>query len=172
MRYALLFFIASALHGEIQNVLLQFNPVNCQRGCTDLLAKQFRRISGIQDVSISPQQGLVTLKYAPNAAFAFQPINVAVRTVGPNLEWIQLTVRGTVEVSGNRAILTSIGDNNRFQIIAPGQQSPQGINVEYNIASHTLNSSQLAMLSDLLRKRRWWSSQAPFSSRRGRPPTT
>ncbi len=149
MRTLLILLFSASLHAELQSVTLQFNTVSCTRSCHDLLAKQLRRIGGVQNVEINPSQGLINLSYAPGVPFSFPPINTAVRVAGPNLEWIQLSVRGRVEVSGNRATLISLGDNSHFEILSPGGPPGNGRYVEFNSANHVLNPTQIAQLSEL-----------------------
>jgi hypothetical protein len=168
MKFFLLFILSVTLNAEIQSVRLQFNPVACQANCGNLLIKYLQRVQGVENVAIDPRQGVVKLTYAPGSLFSFSQINTAVRSVGPNLEWIELVVKGQVEVTGKAAFLVS--DKNRFEILSAGGPQGNGRFVEFNRASHNLNQEQLEQLLLIANKKETVEITGPLFQPERSPP--
>lgn len=121
--FALLFLVALPLNGEIISVSVQWRGFSCNTTCVQMLEQSLRTTPGVASVAIHPTESMATMGWMPNVPFTSQPIQLALRRVGPGIDVIQVKVRGTIQVQNNGIWLLSSGDNTPFLLLGlpPGQ---------------------------------------------------
>jgi hypothetical protein len=112
------------------------------------LEKEFRKVPGIREFYLNQGGGSAVINWRENYPFSFSDINVPMRLVGLSVRDIHIRVRGTLSHDANSVMLTSIGDNSRFQLLnpvisTPGQQAPV-----FNLAARQLTPELRQQLLD------------------------
>lgn len=114
----ILLFVSS-LQAEIEQISFTWRAAECQAGCDTLLKKELGKIYGVSEVQVDLAAGQATLKWKPNVAFSFYPINTAIRMVGPHMRNLRAKVRGKIKHDTNNVKLISEGDSTEFYLINP-----------------------------------------------------
>lgn len=130
-----IFFILIALHGyaEVSQVTIKWlNPVICQQGCINDMAKQFGSMNGAAEVILNQGAGQVDIRWKPRVQFSYYPLNTAMRLVGPSIHDIHMKVRGTITHNSNTFTLESLGDNTRFLLLGPVEPNMNQYTVVHN----------------------------------------
>lgn len=152
----------SSLLAEIEAVDISWRPLNCQTNCPRLLEQQFRKIPGVQEISINPSTGHATLKWKPNSPFAYSSINVAMRLVGLSFTDLRLRVRGTLQYTHNTVTITSIGDNTRFDLLNPVIPEITKQAAQYNLEARRLKPALYQKLVDAAEKKQIATIEGPL----------
>lgn len=137
------------VYGEIQRVVLAWNPEICRNLCIGPLQRQLEGVAGISQMTLNGENGTADLLWKPNVPFSIAPLNTAARVIGLRLRDIRVRVRGTVQRSGNDYHLVSIGDNTSFLLL--GHVPPAtGTFFPRNFASHPLSAGNIAQLDEAI----------------------
>ncbi len=122
-------FTAQAAVAEIVNVVVTYNKDLCDSRCNQLLERTFKKMEQTTEVSASP--GQILLKWEPNTKFTYHLVKRPMQMVGLSIDGIFVTVKGTAHVAGQKASITSLGDNTKFDLTsAPAPKGGQY--VQYN----------------------------------------
>ena len=125
---------------EIVDVVITFSDPLCNESCQELVARTYRGVSQVEDVTVSP--GQVLLQWRPDADFSYQMVSNPMRLVGLSIHGIFVTVRGNVRVDGQKATITSAGGTTTFNLTsAPAPRAGQY--VQFN------NPEAFQLLADL-----------------------
>jgi hypothetical protein len=111
-----LLFCASSLHSEIQTVEVKWEENSCRGGCIKLLEERLKETKEIKSFNFDAS-GKATIIWQQKEPFTFKTIRNPVQRAGANLSTVDIVVRGKVNVSHDKTILTSVGDNTRFILI-------------------------------------------------------
>ncbi len=132
---------------EIVTVTATWNPGICNEGCGKQLEKKLNAYGDIQKIELT--SGKVVMYWKPNAPFNYQALkrNFQAVGVGLNLEPFQIKVRGTLSTSGGDMVITSIGDNTRFNLIGPAPKSTSKYISRGALANHKLQGDLLDQLN-------------------------
>lgn len=144
----ILMTLGCPLFGEIERVTVTWNPQICIDACVREITKQLQRVSGIAEIVISQPQGQVDMRWKPKVPFSYDFVRNAVSGVGADIRDVRVQVRGTLIVTPAAVILESLGDNTRFVLLSPAQQSfyknvPQG-----NFDAHALAPQMRQQLAE------------------------
>lgn len=140
IRWLAMLFLPLTLHAEISKVSVKWlNPIICQDGCVKEMSKQFGTMNGAAEVIINQGNGQVDVRWKPRVAFSFAPINTAMRLVGPSINAVSVSVRGTVSHSGSTFVLDSLGDNTKFILLGPVDPSMTKYTVVHNTDNRPLS---------------------------------
>lgn len=139
------FFLHSAIYAQVEKVTITWRGILCEKICMSQLEGQFRRIPGVENVTM--YTGQADLKWRANFPFAFSPINTAMELLGITINDIRVTVRGTLQHRNDQVTLISSGDYTRFELLNPVKpqygQAPQ-----YNTAARSITRPLLQELID------------------------
>lgn len=114
-----LLVLSTPLQGEILRVDVQWRGLSCNLTCAQKLERRFLKIPGVSSVTLNAINQSAVLSWAPNQPFTFQAINLAMRSVGPTLDQLRVTVRGKILMQNNQFSIVSIGDNTSFLLLGP-----------------------------------------------------
>ena len=132
----------SFLQAEIESITIKWTPLLCQQSCIAGLEKQFRNINGVADVVMNQPAGMATLRWKPDVALTFPPINTAMSMIGLSINDLRVKVRGTISHDAKTVTLNSLGDNTRFLLMSPVTPKRFEMAEEFNPATHILSPSQ------------------------------
>lgn len=118
-----LLFAIPALQGEIVDIRVDWNNIQCQADCATQVERQFKRIKEASSVSVDAKGGTATLTWKADTRFSYQPIRAAFARVGIAMQSLRLTVRGTISSSGRNFYIHSLGDKSKFRLL--GTIQPQ-----------------------------------------------
>jgi len=107
------------LEAEITDVIVTWRAASCRSGCDKLLMQQFGKVYGIYSTDINLNAGQANIKWKPNVAFSFQPLDTAMRLVGPHINNVRLKVRGNIRHDPKNVKLISEGDGTEFYLLSP-----------------------------------------------------
>jgi hypothetical protein len=107
------------VYSSIESITIQWSSLFCKDQCIALLEKEFRKIRGVEQLSIDQEALQAVLVWKPNEPFQYSSINYAARAVGLSIRSIRIRVNGTITHSGDRFYLVSQGDNTRFELLNP-----------------------------------------------------
>jgi hypothetical protein len=134
-----LMLLPFSLNAEISKVTVKWlNPIICQEGCVNEMTKQFGTMNGAAEVIINQGGGQVDIRWKPRTIFSFAPLNTAMRLVGPSINAVNVSVRGTVSHSGNTFTLDSLGDNTKFILLGPVNPNMKQYTVVHNTDNRPL----------------------------------
>ena len=119
------------LASEIERITVKWEPLVCQASCVQGIVRQLAAVAGIAEILIQADQGVVNVRWKPRMPFSFDFISNAVAMIGPRILDARVQVRGTLLATGSAFILESLGDNTRFVLLSPAQQS-LNVNVPQN----------------------------------------
>lgn len=119
MLFAVLICVASYAQAEIESVVVTWRPGSCTLNCPKLLEEKFKKIQGIDQLSVDLAGSQAVIKWKKNARFSYSEFNTALRIVGLSMMDIRLRVRGTLQHTPNTVTLTSLGDGTRFELLNP-----------------------------------------------------
>lgn len=140
--YAIFFLklmICSSLYSEIEQITIRWVALRCQDTCGRLLEREFRKISGIQEIQIDLGSGQAILTWKENVPFQFTSINTAMHMVGLSMRDIRLKVTGSIKHMGNHIFIVSRGDNTHFDLVNPVVPHPTGQAAEFNRDARNLS---------------------------------
>lgn len=112
-------FTAPLLQAEITNVRVTWTAAECQTRCNKLLLAQFGKIYGVSSVDVNQAAGQANMQWKPNVRFSFQPIDAALRMIGPFPNDVRLKVRGRIQHDPANTKLISEGDGTVFYLLNP-----------------------------------------------------
>lgn len=135
-----------SLHSEIQEVTVFWTAFNCQQGCANLLIHEFSKVYGVQEVKMNGPMGQATLIWKPNIPFAFQPVDAAMRMVGPRTRAISVKVRGVIRHQMNIVKLISEGDGTEFYLLSPITPNLNQQVLNQSVFNHQLTPELLSQL--------------------------
>lgn len=115
--------VLSPLCAEIERITVLWNPQICLEPCVREITRQLRMVNGIAEIVISEAQGQADIRWKPKVPFSYDYIKTAFGIVGATIRDVRMQVRGTLTVSASTIILESLGDNTRFVLLGPAQQS-------------------------------------------------
>lgn len=134
----LLCTLSSSLNAEIERITIMWNPQVCLEGCVREITKQLQKVPGIAEILINQPQGQADMRWKPKSPFSFDFIRYAVGVVGAPIRDVRIQVRGTLIVTPAAVILESLGDNTKFVLLSPAQQSLYKNVPQRNFDSHVL----------------------------------
>lgn len=143
--YALIASVSflNPLVAEIETVVLKWDQGFCSRSCALGLERQLTAIRDVAEVKLDAPQDQATLRWKPNARFAFDPIDRATRQIGvpfgSDTNEIMITVRGTIRHTNREVTLISIGDGTVFTILSPPSSATGQSAILNNIQTLTLS---------------------------------
>ncbi|MBS4168232.1 hypothetical protein [Parachlamydia sp. AcF125] len=137
-----------SLQGEIQNVTLTWQNALCPPTCAELLLKEFQKVQGVEKASMNAAAGQLQLNWQPHTPFSFAPINAAMRTVGPRLSTIRLTVRGQIQTHQDKITLVSDRDGTVFNLVNRIAPMQNAYTEQYNIQNRAFPPPLLAELRE------------------------
>lgn len=141
--------LSLTLNAEISKVSVKWlNPSICQDGCVNDMAKQFGVMNGAAEVIINQGAGQVDIRWKPRTVFSYYQLNTAMRMVGPSINTITVSVRGTVSHSGNNFSLESLGDNTRFNLLGPVDPKMNQYTVTHNTDNRPISEDVRKKLLD------------------------
>lgn len=144
---AILTIAPLACQGEISKATVKWlNPGSCQESCITDMAKQFSAMNGAAEVILNQGAGQVDIRWKPRVPFSYYPINTAMRLVGPAINEIRASVRGTISHSSKTFILESLGDNTKFVLLGPVIPSMSQYTVTHNTDNRPLPAELQARL--------------------------
>lgn len=124
--------LKASLRSEVESITIRWTTILCESNCIKLLEREFRKIKGIDQISIDPGSGQATLIWKPNIPFQYTSVNYAMRMVGLSIRNIRIRVKGKITHSGERFYITSEGDYTRFELLNPIISDPRGVTAEFN----------------------------------------
>lgn len=130
--------LSNPLQAEIEKITLRWTAQLCQNSCTKLLENEFRKIHGVNEISIDQGSGQATLTWKEKVPFQYTSINTAMHMVGISLRDIRIRVKGTIKHSGDVFYILSEGDNTRFDLVNPVIPHANGQAAEFNAAARKL----------------------------------
>lgn len=122
----------TVLYSEIQNITLRWTNTSCQETCSRLLEKEFRKIQGMDQISIDTGSKQADLTWKENIPFQYTSLNTALHMVGLSPRDVRIRVRGRVKHNGNAFFIISEGDNTRFELMNPVVPNPGGVAPQFN----------------------------------------
>lgn len=125
------------LSAEIEKVILTWSSL-CTKQCAELLEKEFKKIRGVEAISINREAGVAEIKWKPNAPFAFSDLNIPTRLVGLSIRRVYLRVKGNITHDAKSVALISIGDYTRFDLLNPVVSEPLRQSPVNNLAARQL----------------------------------
>lgn len=134
--------IYSSLQAEIESITIKWTALECQQSCIAGLEKQFRNINGVADVVMNQPAGMATLRWKPDVALTFPPINTAMSMIGLSINILRVKVRGTISHDAKTVTLNSLGDNTRFLLMSPVTPKRYEMVEEFNPETHVLTPAQ------------------------------
>lgn len=146
--YLLLAMNASPLTAEIERVTVTWNAQICLDACVREIARQLQMINGIAEIVISQPQGQADLRWKPKSPFSYDFIKRSVEGAGAGIRDIRLQVRGTLVITPAAVLLESLGDNTRFVLLSPAQQSFYKNVPQINFDTHQLAPEMRQSLVD------------------------
>jgi hypothetical protein len=170
---AALFLLALAgnpLRGEIERVTVTWSAMQCQPSCIKQLEEQFRKIPGVEEVSMNQAAGQADLKWKKNAPFAFSPVNVAMELIGLTINDIRIKVHGALQHSGKRVTLVSTGDFTHFDLLNPVVPEVHGQAAQFNLAARGLGPELLKKLLDAEAEKKVATIEGPLLMPERSPP--
>lgn len=133
------------ISAEIERVTVKWlNPTICSDSCINDMAKQFGAIAGAAEVVLDQGAGQADVRWKPRAPFNFNPINTAMRLVGPSIHDVRVKVRGTISHASSTITLESLGDNTRFILLGPVNPSMKQYTVVHNTDNRSLSDETKA----------------------------
>lgn len=114
-----LFLTCQPSQAEILDVRVTWTAAECQARCNQLLQAQFGRIYGVSSVQVNQQAGQADMKWKPKVIFSFQPIDAALRMVGPFPNDVRVKVRGKIQHDPANVKIISDGDGTSFYLLNP-----------------------------------------------------
>jgi hypothetical protein len=127
------------LTAEIERISVIWNPQICLEPCVREITKQLRLVNGIAEIVINSQQGEADIRWKPKVPFSYDYIKTAFGIVGATIRDVRVQVRGTLAVSNSAIFLESLGDNTRFVLLGPAQQSFVKYVPQKNFETHPLS---------------------------------
>lgn len=122
--YTLMLIALNApLSAEIERITINWNPQVCLDGCVREITKQLSMVPGIAEIMINQPQGQSDIRWKPKSPFSYDFLRNAVGMVGSTIRGIRVQVRGTLVVTPGGVFLESLGDNTKFVLLSPAQQS-------------------------------------------------
>ncbi len=143
-----LILFGSPLSAEIERVTVNWNPQICLDACVREISRQLRMINGIAEIVISQPQGQADLRWKPKSPFSYDYIKTAIGIVGAPILDVRVQVRGTLTITPAAVILESLGDNTRFVLLSPAQQSFSKNVPQRNFDTHVLAPQMRQQLVD------------------------
>lgn len=128
----------SPLGAEIERITVTWNPQVCLDACVREITRQLRMINGIAEIVISQPQGQADLRWKPKTPFSYDYIKTAIGVVGAPIRDVRVQVRGTLIVTPAAVLLESLGDNTKFVLLSPAQQSFTKNVPQNNFDTHVL----------------------------------
>lgn len=141
------------LFAEIEKVTVRWRPQVCDASCASGLLETFKNIPQVAFVEVDPAVGQATLTWKPNERFSFQPINYAMRWIGPSIQDLRVRVSGIILAPDpyGTISLVSLGDNTFFDLLGPIVPQTDRFVISQNIESHPLSSELRKKLLDAAR---------------------
>lgn len=149
-----LFLIGGLLcQGEIEEIVIKWDPLLCKQACIQGLEKRFGMIPGVESIVMNRAQGSSRMSWKSNVPFAFTPFNAALRWIGIRQNDVRIKVKGTVSESKNMFSLISNGDRTKFILINRVYSDPGEYVVLFNVQNRAITGELAATLRNAKRKR-------------------
>lgn len=136
--FVFLFNQSVPLNAEIERITVLWNPQICLEPCVREVTRQLQMVAGIAELVINQPQGQADIRWKPKVPFSYDYIKTAFGIVGAVIRDVRIQVRGTVTISRNAVTLDSLGDNTRFVLLGPAQQSFTKYVPQRNFDTHPL----------------------------------
>lgn len=128
-RYLLAFCIAALpCAAQVEKLAMKTTGVSCGV-CAAVSELNFRRLDGIDKVKISLSHESILLTYKPGAKFSTQEIRNVLDPLKVGVVQFQVGVRGQVQVSGGKRILTEGHDHFTLLDAIDSPDVPTGVPV-------------------------------------------
>ena len=131
--------MAFALSAEVQQVVITWNNVSCDAGCSTLLGERFQAMPQVQEVRMNHSTGTTVLMWKPQSPFTYRAVKTTMQLVGVGTNDIRVRVRGKAKQQGQEVILVSLEDNTPFKLISPTPPLPDEYTVKANPYFRTLS---------------------------------
>jgi hypothetical protein len=146
--FILALLVSCSLFADIPRIELTYQHNIAFPDTYALLEKQLEAISQVRDVRLNPETAVATLRWKPNEAFVYAPLDYATRSVGLYLQAIVLTVRGTVEEANLLYQFRSLGDNTLFTLLGPPDVGPGQVAARETTWGRKLTETQKKKLQE------------------------
>ncbi len=143
----MLIFTISMLQGEIEEIIIKWNPFICLDTCIPRLASSLQEIPEIANLKIDSKVGVAIMTWDPMRPYSYEPIRRALANAGATLLDMRMRIKGTVYHEGESFYLDANGNNTRFLLVGPLRVDPYNYVPRYSLAAHELT---LDMKSRLL----------------------
>jgi hypothetical protein len=143
-----LFLTAEIQMVSIKWIAYDWQAAGCLKDCTQIVQREFKKVKGVDAVTVNQAAGRIDIRWKPKFAFSFGPIDTAMRLSGPGLEELRVRVRGKITHDSNSVTLISEGDGSRFILLGVLFPDPTRYVIEENPASHPI---PLPVREELLR---------------------
>jgi len=150
---ACLFCCNLPLNAEIDTVTITWNAALCDNTCERLVQRRLEDIPAVSRVDVT--DGQATMYWKPDQKMTYLMIRRPTQFVGISIDAMYVKVRGTVRVSGDKAVLTSLGDGTKFELTsapAPkyGTYTQYTSSELYKLRTEEINAFQKAQQEDAM----------------------
>lgn len=128
------FALNTPLDAVVESITIRWTTLLCQDACVKLLEREFRKIKGVDKISIDQGSGQASLTWKEKIPFEFTSINTAMHMVGLSIRNIRIKVSGTIRHTGDVFYIISEGDGTRFDLLNPIIPYPTGVAIEFNVS--------------------------------------
>jgi copper chaperone CopZ len=121
--FLLVLALAAAAPAQVEKVAMRTTGISCGV-CAGLSEYYFKRLDGVDKVTISLSQEAITLTYKPGAAFDPAAIRRILKSMEVGVVEFQINARGRVEEQGGKRFF--VAGKNRFAMAAAPNPPPVG----------------------------------------------
>jgi copper chaperone CopZ len=121
--FLLVLALAAAAPAQVEKVAIRTTGISCGV-CAGLSEYYFKRLDGVNKVTISLSQEAITLSYKPGAAFDPAAIRRILKSMEVGVTQFQITAKGRLQQDGGKQFF--VAGKNRFALAAAGNAPPAG----------------------------------------------
>src|SRR6266446_545876 len=115
--------LAAAASPQVEKVAIRTTGISCGL-CAGLSEYYFKRLDGVDKVTISLAKEAITLTYKPGAAFDPAAIRRILKSMEVGVVQFQINAQGRVEEQGGKRFF--VAGKNRFAMAAAANAPPVG----------------------------------------------
>jgi copper chaperone CopZ len=143
----LLLALAAAAPAQVEKVAIRTTGISCGV-CAGLSEYYFKRMDGVDKVTISLSQEAITLSYKPGATFDPAAIRRVLKSMEVGVTQFQINAHGRVQEQGGKRFFEA--GKSRFVLAASGNASgiPAGVPISVEaILNDQLNPMEIKILN-------------------------
>lgn len=114
----------SSLNAEIISVIVRWNAGNCKGSCKVKMEDSFKKVPGVQDVTVDTETSSAQLKWKSGLPFNYNMVNMPMHRLGVGIYDVRVKVRGRISEEGKYVYLTSEKDRTKFILISDDTRKP------------------------------------------------